>query len=359
MTINTEALKLDFPYLAERCYLNTAAAGLSWAGQGAAAAQFYDSEKSRGINGRHEWRSRLDSAERNVRALLGGFSGHINFLSNTTEALNLVAHSIKWIAGDEIVALADEFPSVLHAWHGAQTAGAKIVVVEARGESTRTAALCNAITGKTRVIAVSHVHWVTGTAIDLQQLGRKCRDHGVLLVVDGIQAMGAIPVSLEFVDIYCGAVFKWLLSGFGLSILAVSQRAFDQMRPAYVGYPNLPPERSLNYGHVNYPGIYALDATLEHLQAYGWRDIHSAVARNAARLVAGAVRLGYTVAAPQDARAGIVSLVADDARSLRDALAKRGIDVEERSGLLRCSPHFYNTDEDVDRLLDALSVLSA
>jgi cysteine desulfurase / selenocysteine lyase len=359
MTIDTKTLRLDFPYLTERCYLNTAAAGLSWAGQGAAVAQFYDSAKSRGINGRDEWRSRLDSVERNVRALLGDFAGHLNLLSNTTEALNLVAHSIEWIAGDEILVLADEFPSVLHAWHGAQTAGAKLVVVEAGDESERTAALCDAITGKTRVIAVSHVHWATGTAVDLQQLGRKCRDHGVLLVVDGIQAMGAIPVSLEFVDIYCGAVFKWLLSGFGLSILAVSQRASDQMRPAYIGYPNLPPERSLNYGHVNYPGIYALDATLEHLQVYGWPDIHAALARNAARLAAGAAHLGYTIAAPLDARAGIVSLVANDAGSLRDELAKRGIDVEERSGLLRCSPHFYNTDEDVDRLLDALSVLSA
>jgi selenocysteine lyase/cysteine desulfurase len=255
--------------------------------------------------------------------------------------------------------LADEFPSVLHAWHGAQTAGAKMVTVEAGGESTRTAALCDAITDRARVVAVSHVHWVTGTAVDLQQLGIKCREHGVLLVVDGIQAMGAIPVSLEFVDVYCGAVFKWLLSGFGLSILAISPRALNQMRPAYVGYPNLPPERGLNYGHVNYPGIYALDATLEHLGAYGWPDIYAAVAHNVARLASGAAHLGYAVAAPPSARAGIVSLVADDARSLRDALAKRGIDVEERSGLLRCSPHFYNTDADVDRLLDALSVLSA
>jgi cysteine desulfurase/selenocysteine lyase len=229
-----------------------------------------------------------------------------------------------------------------------------VVAVPVNDEATRTSLLCEAITERTRVVAVSHVHWVTGTMVDLQQIGRHCHAHDALLVVDGIQAMGATPVSLDGVDVYCGAVFKWLLSGFGLSIAALTQRALDRLQPAYVGYANAPPEQGLRYAHVNYPGIYALNAALEHLEGYGWPDIYARVASLVERLVAGVERLGYVVAAPVRARAGIVSIAPPEAASLRHALARDGIDVEERAGFLRCSPHFYNTEEDIDRLLAAL-----
>lgn len=357
MSLSKQRLHADFPYLSERCYLNTAAAGISWKGQGDAAARFYDVAKSRGINGRDDWQKQASEAVDRLRGLLGGFTGYIDYFSNTTEVLNLVSHSMAFGPGDQIVLAADEFPSVVHAWDHAIARGVRAVRVPIETEGSRTATLCAAISERTRVVAVSHVHWSTGTVVDLRALANRCRQFDALLVVDGIQALGAMPVNIEDVDVYCGAVFKWLLSGFGLSVAAISKRALSRFSPSFVGYANEPPASGLRYAHLNYPAVYVLNATLGHLGDYGWSEIYQQVARNGQRLADGVAALGYSVKAPADQRAGIVSFATADAELLRDVLARRGIDVEARFGLLRCSPHFYNTNEDVDTLLDALRKL--
>jgi cysteine desulfurase / selenocysteine lyase len=354
MTIDRSRLREDFPYLAERCYLNTAAAGLSWVGQGNAAAGFYSEAKARGINGREMWFAQHRSVVPKVKRLLGAFEGNVEFFSNTTEVLNLVAHSFEWRSGDEVVYAADEFPSVEGAFNFAAARGVTVRKVVIREENLRSSDVCSAIGDRTRVVVVSHVHWATGTVANLSLLGAACRKHNALLVVDGIQAMGAITLDLSVVDIYCGSVFKWLLSGFGLSICAIGPRAAARLHPAYRGYANLEAEGGLRYAHMNYPGIYALNAALDFLDGYGWLNIFDAVKANADRMAKGVEEAGFKVLAPEEFRAGIVSFRASEAETHQATLAMRGVDVEARFGILRCSPHFYNTSEDVDRLLAEL-----
>ncbi|NIE66925.1 aminotransferase class V-fold PLP-dependent enzyme [Burkholderia sp. Ax-1719] len=357
MTLDVRRIHEAYPYLAERTYLNTAAAGLSWVGEGAAAASFYSGAKSKGINGRDEWQGVLRQAIQRVRSLLGGFDGEINFFGNTSEVVNLVAHSIEWNAGDEIVLAADEFPSVVFAWQHSTKAGAIVRYADEGDEASRTERILAQICERTKVVAVSHVHWATGTAVDIERIGKACREHDALLVVDGVQALGAIPVEMRYVDVYCSAVFKWLCSGFGLSIAAISERAASRFCPAFLGYANAGPAGGLQYAHMNYPGIYALNATLGHMEQLGWSDIYTRVNANWSRLAMGLKRLGYTASAPEDRHAGIVSIEIENSESVRDSLKDKSIDVEARFGLLRVSPHFYNSDADVDRLLDAIATI--
>ena len=90
-------------------------------------------------------------------------------------------------------------------------------------------------------------------------------------MVDGIQALGAVPTSISrMVDIYAASFFKWMLSGFGVGVLVTSARARAAMAPAYRGYANMDDASQLQYAHVNMPAIYGLDATLDFFERIGW-----------------------------------------------------------------------------------------
>jgi cysteine desulfurase / selenocysteine lyase len=348
-----------FPYLEECVYLNTAAAGVSWSGQGRAAAEFYDGAKARGFNGMALWREPAARVRASIARLLQVRDQEVRFAASTTEALNLVAGAIRWRRGDEIVVAADEFPSVVAACQRAESMGATVRRIEIASETTREASLLDAITPATRMLAASHVHWATGTRLDLRRLSAACKEVGGFTLIDGVQALGAARVELGETDAYCASVFKWLLSGFGLAIVVVRDRAREQqLTPSVRGYNNLAPSTELQHSHINYPGLFALAASLDFLESIvGWSNVFGTVDTLTGRLIAELTNRGLEVVTPAAARAGIVSCRVPDSDRLRDTLATRGIFVESREGLLRVSPHFYNTAGDLLGLSEALAVI--
>ena len=358
MSDEARRLRRDFPYVDECVYLNTASAGLSWQGQGTAAAAFYDMAKSRGINGMPLCQTSAAAVRERLARHVSVQPDEIRFAGSTTEALNLVIGAVRWLPGDEVVWTADEFPSVALACESAGRAGATLCPVVVHAEEERLAAILDALTPATRVVAVSHVHWVTGTRLDLVRLSAACHALGAMLVVDGIQALGAVPVDLGETDVYCASVFKWLLSGFGLAVLVVRERVRAELTPGIRGYNNASPSSDLHYSHVNYPGLYALAACLSYLETVvGWETVHRRVRTLTGELAVDLSNRGFRVITPLDARAGIVSfaLPGVDPGAVRDTLAKEGIYVEARGGLMRVSPHFYNTSNELTRFIGAVT----
>lgn len=273
----TALARESFPHLRERVYLDTASAGLSWRGQGQAVARFYDDVKSRGYDGRPEWWVLAGRVRERCARWLGVNVEDVTFVSNTTEGLNLAAHSLQLRAGDRIVLAADEFPSVARIWETAIRAGAEVVPVQIESESQRQDNLLKALDERARVLAVSQTHSSTGTTLDLDVLAKHCAAQGTLLMVDGIQALGAVPTNLAHVDVYASSFFKWMLSGFGIGILVTSPRARDAMKPQFQGYANMNDARQLQYAHVNIPALYGLDATLDLFESLGWAAVHEQV----------------------------------------------------------------------------------
>jgi cysteine desulfurase / selenocysteine lyase len=357
MDPTTERLRAPFPYLRERIYLDTAAAGLAWQGHGGAVARFFDEVKSRGIDARPEWLAMTQKVRGRLGGLLGVPPSHITFVSNTTEGLNLAAHSVRWQPGDQVVLAADEFPSVAAAWGPARNAGAQIVAVPIPSEAQRESALLGALGARTRVLALSQTHWSTGTTLDLDRLGTRCRALGTLLLVDGTQALGAMPAALSQVDIYAASFFKWMLSGFGIGVLVTSPRARDAMAPAYKGYANLDDPGQLQYAHVNMPALYGLDATLDHFDAIGWPLVFQRVRELGDHVVEAAARHGLDLITPPSRRAGIFTFRCAGAEGVREQLAQRRISVSARGEGIRVSPHFYNVPDEIDTCLAALAGL--
>jgi cysteine desulfurase/selenocysteine lyase len=348
-----------FAHLRERVYLDTAAAGLCWSGHGAAVARFYDQIKSRGFDARPEWQAMTQAVRGRLAALLGTAPDAVTFVSNATEALNLAAHSLQFAPGDRIVMAADEFPSVAQVWQVARRAGAEILTIPVPHEAERTSALLDAAGTNTRLLVVSQTHWGTGTTLDLSALGRHCRAHGTLLMVDGTQAMGAVPTDLSPVDIYAASFFKWMLSGFGIGLLATSAQARAAMQPAYQGYANLDHPDELQYAHVNVPAMYGLDATLDFFESIGWPVVFQRVRDLGSHLVEAAARRRLDLVTPPHMRAGIFVFRCRDGEAVRLELARRNISVSARGSGIRVSPHFYNTTDDIDQCLSALADILA
>jgi len=346
-----------FPHLRSRVYLDTAAAGLTWKGHGAAVARFYDDVKSRGYDARPEWQAMTERVRGRLAEWLGVTSADVTFVSNATEGLNLAALSLQLRPGDRIVLAADEFPSVARVWEAAARAGAEMVRVPITSEAAREITLLSALDARTRVLAVSQTHSGTGTTIDLDRVADACRRHGTLLMVDGTQAMGAVPTRLAHVDIYASSFFKWMLSGFGIGVLITSARARASMHPAYRGYKNMDDESQLQYAHVNIPAMYGLDAMLDFFERIGWDTVYRRVRELGRHLLESAPRRRLVLVTPVDAHAGIFVLRCANGEAAQRALAERGISVSARGYGLRVSPHFYNTADEVDRGLAAIAEL--
>lgn len=338
-------------------YLDTASIGLVPTEVGRAVASCYRALGD-GTRGSARWQPVVERATRLYAEELGVAPDEVTFLASTGEAMNALARAVPWRPRDEVLALADDFPTVVLPWTRLG-ANVRVVQVDPLPGDDRLGALLAALTDRTRLVAVSHVSSFTGTRIDLDVLGAACTQVGALLVCDGAQAAGAIPLSLDAVDVYITAGYKWLLAGFGIAVVAAKQASLEGLRPTLLGHGNVPPSTRLAYGHRNYPGIYALDAAATVRRALAIPRIHARIAEVAARLHQGVGELGYTVAGQREHTAGIVSISGlADPEAVVTRLADAGIAVAARGAYLRLSPHVYTTDDDVRRMLDALATLT-
>ncbi|MGM7669825.1 aminotransferase class V-fold PLP-dependent enzyme [Microbacterium sp. A93] len=346
----------DFAYREGWVYLQSAGAGLAFPGAAEAAGQYYRDVALLGCDAQPSWRQAATGAKQRTARLLGVSEEEVEFFRNTSEVINLAAASASWHPGDEVVVAADDYPCNVLPWANAEAAGVKVVRVQPTAPSTREQQLLEAITPRTRVVSVSHVHPWTGTMLDLNRLGRACRDVDALLVVDGIQALGAVPVDLSYVDVYGAGVFKWLMSGFGTAIGVFRERAREALTPIFRSYGNPAPSTSFSYAAPNFPGLYVLDATLEYLEDLGWPNIFARVEQLTGEVLTALDGIGVASITPRDVRAGIIALdhVGDSALVAHE-LRQRKISASDKAGRILVSPHFYNTPEDIARFAEALS----
>jgi selenocysteine lyase/cysteine desulfurase len=334
-------------------YLDSATVGLVPAAVTAELARCYGelAAGSRALPGLYE---DVEAVKCALAHELGARADDIAFMSSTGEALNALARAIPFRPDAEVLVLEDDFPTVVLPWTRVAPAPTVVAVAPGPGDD-RLAALLAAITPRTQVVCVSHVAPYTGTRLDLGPLRAATRAVGSLLVVDGAQALGCIPVDVAEADVYVATAYKWLMSGYGISAIVMGPEVRSRLRPGLVGHVNPPPSTGLNYGRPNFAGILALGAALQVRQAIGPDLIHERVRDLTSRVRATAEALGLEPVAAAERTAGIVCLAGTaDASDAVTRLKNVGFVVAERAGRVRISPHFYTSDCDIDRLLDVL-----
>jgi selenocysteine lyase/cysteine desulfurase len=261
-------------------------------------------------------------------------------------------------SGGNIVVPAHEFPANRYPWLRAEAVGGpKVRAVEIADGRVDRAALADAIDGDTRVVAVSLVDYMTGFRVNVDAIIEAAGD--ALVLVDGIQGLGAVDAGLGGADVFVAGGQKWLRAGFSAGVMAVSPRVFDRLEPTLTGWWSVedgfafevpPPHPALATadrfleGSPNLLGAVASAAAFDVVDAGGMNEIEAAVLERSGAIVDLARSLGAEVITPwrSDAeRAGIVTfrLAGVSATDAVESLAVAGFVVSERNGWIRVSPH--------------------
>jgi selenocysteine lyase/cysteine desulfurase len=227
---------------------------------------------------------------------------------------------------------------------------------------------------RVRLLALSSVEFGSGARNDLEAIGGLCRERGVLFCVDAIQSVGCFPIDVERcgIDFLSADGHKWILSVEGCGIFYCSRRVLELVTPRIIGWRSVqnnldfdtyhmdlqPSAGRFEEGTPNTPGIFALGAAIDLLLELDVGAIGERVLALTDRLVDGLRARGAELKSPREPReaSGIVSfaiLGQSPAETVRKLRAER-IFVTTRRGGVRASPHFYNSEDEVDRLLAAL-----
>ncbi len=236
MNQETRAL---FPITERAIYLNHAAvAPPPLPTVEAVEAQLRD-VAANGSSNYRDWIAVKERARQLAAALIGARPEQIAFMRNTSDGLSTIANGLSWRPGDNLVTFRNEFPSNIYPWLRIRDAfGVEVRMCEERNGRIELDELIGLVDSKTRIVAISQIQYASGFRIDLERVGRAARRHDALLVVDVIQAMGAIPLSVDadLIDAAAGAGHKWLLSPEGVGLLYLSDRALERLKPTLVGW---------------------------------------------------------------------------------------------------------------------------
>lgn len=316
------------------------------------------------------WLAAYDGLRKAAARLIGASSDEIAIVKNTSEGIATVANGLDWRAGDVAVVFREEFPANYFPWVRLERRGVRLRwlsiydPLEAVDEACRGA----------RLLAVSHVNYLSGYRIDLEAFGEICRRRGCLFFLDAIQGLGAFPIDVRRagIDALAADGHKWLLGPEGCGILYIRRELQDAIEPVEFGWTNV-----ANYadygsrdmtlrsdagryecGTLNTIGCFGLRAAIEFLLEVSIEAIAPAVLALADRLREGASKKGYEVLGPAEEahRSGIVSIRKPelDSRAAVRALREQAIIASPRQGWIRLSPHFYIAPEAIERTLEAL-----
>ncbi len=371
LAIDWRAVRAEFPALERWTFLNTATYGQlprravdAMAGHLARRDEFACSDFL-------SWFDDADDLRASLARLIHCSANDIAFVPNAATALGTLLNGIDWRPGDRIITLANEFPNNIY--HASVLGARGVEFVETRWER-----FYDALTPATRLVLLSEVNYTNGFRAPLAELARAVRQRGALLYVDGTQSLGALQFDVREIDpdMYAVDGYKWLLSPNGAGFAYVRPSMREWLQPSVVGWrshrnwrevhhlhagkPEFSPDAERYEGGIlSFPALYGMQASVDLLLELGPEAIERRVMELAAYLRETLRRLGARLLyddAPELYRSPVVAarLEGRDAELLCAALKQRRVLISSRFGNLRISTHFYNTEEDVDRLAACL-----
>ena len=376
---NEELRRTEFPVVAEKVFL--AHAGVcplprrvaEAVRECAAGGTLHDQE--------HTFYSRpfLMETRQAAATLLQAQPEEIAFVGPTSLALSYVAGGLSWRKNDNILIYHDDYPSNVYPWMALAERGVQVRLLNIRElGKIRQVDVLGSVDENTRLVALASCHFISGWRINLPAIGRVLRQRGILFCVDGIQTLGAFPTPVEFLDFLAADAHKWLLGPCAAGLLYVRKEVQDRLRPPIYGWHNVrcpgfvaqeriafpPDSRRYEAGTANLLGLAGMRAGLDLLLEVGLDNIQQELLRKRAWLIPALQAKGYTVLqpeAPLENAGGIFTFFRPetDMTALHGKLESAGIITSlrvDRAGqqYIRLSPHFYNTDAELNRLLEML-----
>ncbi len=313
-----------------------------------------------------------DDLRRDIAQMINADPHQIAFIVNTSEGFNHLVHGLDWQRGDEILVPDCEFPSNVYPFKNLERKGVIVKLIPTQEGKVPIEAIAALITSRTRLLSISFVEFLSGFRNDLKAIGALCRTHDIIFSVDGIQGVGAVSMDVrEFqIDFLSNGGHKWLMGPMGAGFMYISSRLFSKLRPAFTGWlavnnawdffdyqlDFLPDARRYEYGTANFLGIVGLSESVKLLREIGTVPIEKKILHLGERLVDGLEELGLQLVNTKDKKhwAGIFTFKARKTEQLWEYLKKHHVICSVRNGLLRISPHFYNTMEEIETTISLI-----
>ncbi len=381
------AVRALLPALSAGIYLNTGTSGPLPAETAAVMAQMAEHELrvGRADNaGFQEFLGRLEEARATVAALLTCDVEDIAVTHAATDGMNIGVNGIDWRPGDKAVTTRLEHPGgtgplyVQRMRHGIDI---DFLDIGDGGDNERTlAAFEAAIDDRTRAVVFSHVLWATGAVLPVAAIAAIARERGALVIVDGAQSAGAIPIDVAALgaDVYSIPGQKWLLGPEGTGAVAITRAARERLMPSVGGYftfervdssgEALPwsTARRFEGSAFHRPSIVGMARSIGWLSMFVGLDWIYERGNRLARAAADrlATISGVRLLTPRENMAGLVSFAVDGwtPDQLRDELGARVFAITRTLPLvdaLRISVGFFNSEDELDRFVDAVELLAA
>lgn len=319
----------------------------------------------------------LEDGRKLAAQLLNCQSEEVAFVGPTSLALSFFASGLEFRKGDNLLIYHDDYPSNVYPWMALAAQGIEVRLLNIRGLGViRPRDVIGQVDECTRLVALASCHFVSGFRLDYAAIGKAMRERGILFCLDGIQTLGAFPTMMDQVDLLAADAHKWLLGPCGAGIMYVRREIQERLNPPVYGWhnvrcPNFVAQEQIVYrsgakkfeaGTHNLLGLVGLNAAMALLHEVGVDNIARELLRKRAWLVPALQAKDYTVlnaeAALENA-SGIVTFFkpGSDLAPLHQKLLDANIVTSlrvDRAGqrYIRLSPHFYNTDAELQRVME-------
>jgi cysteine desulfurase/selenocysteine lyase len=368
--LSKESRLLDFPSLANRVYLNTAAEGIPPKSVLSALNQ-YGQDKLLGMDGRLLHQEQWSQTKSKVAQLLNQNSDDIGICSCSSEAYNLAYLALRLKDGDEIIINDLDFPAGATPWM-TSTSPAVVKVWRSKNGELDTSDLVKLLSPRTRLVNTSLISFYNGFRIDVDEISQVVRrNSGAMLAVDVTQGFARVPFDVKNADLVISSTHKWLLASHGGGLVGVSperadewnvpaggwfniENAFDDSR--FDSLVNKKGAASFMVGMPNYPAIYAINAALDYILKIGVKEIDDHTKDLMVMCRAGIADLPVELlgSANPTLPSGIIAFKHPKFEEINNELHAAGIHVMSQAGRVRVSIHGYNNEEDVESFLEVL-----
>lgn len=347
-----------------KTYLNTPACGLMPESFTEEANKFYKAFVKNASAASEQFREvELDYIRENVANFLNTPKNNTVFIPNFSWGMNGIVHTLN---GDEKVLLYDnDYPSLTEPFKindfditwVSDNDGFTISLDELKE---------TILSEKIDVVAISHVQWLSGFKLDIKELGAFCKEHGVIFIVDATQSMGAVNINLSEVhtDVFIASVYKWMNAGFGLGVMYVADSFLHKYTPKIGGHNSysmkddvwqyIPSARSYEPGGVNMYGAAIVNASVKDKQQRGMSQIEAYNTQLTQSVLNTLSDAGISILGDYTMNNRVSIICIKNESNLWERMQEAGIIAVQRAGNIRIGMHYYNTEADVEQLVNVL-----
>lgn len=367
------SLRERFPIFRKKTYINSCSQGALSTDVQQAYQQYLCDWEEQGSPW-ELWVERLEAVRHAFSALINAAPDEVAVTASVSHSISALASALDFSGERNKIVVSDfEFPTVGQIWHAQAQRGARVVHVPAAGNSVPVERFADVIDERTKLVAVTHVCYRNGALLDLPTIIDLAHRKGALVLVDGYQTIGTMPIDVKQlkVDFLVGGVLKYLLSSSGQAYLYVRKDLLPTLQPTTGGWftqANIfamdnnahtpsPTARKFEAGSPPVPNLYATLAGIKLIQSLGPERIQREIREVTGAIKEGVMRRGFNLVSPVDPaqHGALITVRSHKVDLLVKWLAAENIIVSSRDHNLRISPHFYNNQEDVSRLLNALT----